>query len=344
MSTIRASTSRAFGPASAAAAHCSVTEVDEDVELRPVDLQQPLEVLHHSDRIDGRRRHQVVRGSEARGRAVVVDDAVLAQHHAVAAAADGERVPAVDVDAIQQFGDVAPLQLDLAERGDVDHAHVRAHVLRLAVRGVVGRLAGSRIRMRPLPQPGVDEARAVLDVPVVHRGVPRRFEMHAAFPPRERAERDGRVRRAKRRRADLGNRPASRLGEERSADDAARLALVRSHAERRVALQMLDRCVALARGELDVVDGDIGLQIDEALVAAVAGGHAPERVRAARRHRLQPAAPPATGATLLPRAAARPAACPSASAAARPKAPFAAPAATIGSGDDCGSSAAKASS
>ena len=55
-----------FGPDSAAAAHCSVTDVDEDLELRPIDLQQVFEMLHHLDGVDRRRRHQVVRRRPSR--------------------------------------------------------------------------------------------------------------------------------------------------------------------------------------------------------------------------------------------------------------------------------------
>ena len=65
MSTSVASTSRAFGPDSAAADHCSVTDVAYTSSSRPFRLQQVLEVLHHLDRVHGGRRHQVVRRRRA---------------------------------------------------------------------------------------------------------------------------------------------------------------------------------------------------------------------------------------------------------------------------------------
>src|SRR6185312_17160485 len=96
----------------------------EYVELRPFDLQQVFQMLHDIDRVERRRRHYVVRLGETRGRAVVEHHAIVAQHDAVAAAPDCQRIPAVDVDAVEELGDVASLQLDLPQRGHVDHADV----------------------------------------------------------------------------------------------------------------------------------------------------------------------------------------------------------------------------
>ena len=96
----------------------------------------------------------------------------------------------------------------------------------------------------------------------------------------ERAHRHGRVRRAERR--DTGRRDRARrpLGHQRESGDVRGLALVGRHAERRVALQVLDGPEPFALGELDVVRGDVVLEIDEGLAAAVA--HAPERLAACR--------------------------------------------------------------
>src|SRR5207247_2217188 len=127
---------------------------DEHLQLRPLELKQALQVLHYVDRVDRGRGHEVVRGGQARCGAVVEYDAVVAQHHAVAAAPWRKRVPAVDVDAVEELRNISALQFDLAERRDVDYAHARADIERLAAGGIVGRFAGSRIRMRPQPQPG----------------------------------------------------------------------------------------------------------------------------------------------------------------------------------------------
>ena len=221
---------------------------------------------------------------ETRRGAVVLHDAVVAQHHAVTAAADGERVPAVDVDAVQEFRDVLSHELDLAERGDVDDADVDANVARLAERGVVGRFAGARIRVRPLPQPCVDEARTVRDVPVVHRRVARRLDVRSGVDAGKGAQGDRSVGRPERRRAHGGDGEAELLREQRETDDVGRLALVGAHAERRVALEVLDRSIAFARGQRDVVDGHVVLPVDESL-GALRRRRARSTAAAARRSR-----------------------------------------------------------
>ena len=54
------------------------------------------------------------------------------------------------------------------------------------------------------------------------------------------------------------------------AQDRTGLALVGGHAERGVTLQVLERAEALARRDLDVLVGDVVLQIDEGLAAGAA--------------------------------------------------------------------------
>ena len=60
------------------------------------------------------------------------------------------------------------------------------------------------------------------------------------------------------------------------------LALIGRHAGRRVALDMLDRAQALAHGELDVLGGDVVLEIDEGLAPSGGPAHAARR-RGSRR-------------------------------------------------------------
>ena len=124
------------------------------------------------------------------------------------------------------------------------------------------------------------------DVPVVHRRVAFRLEMRTGFLARIGAEGDGCVGRAESRGADRGNGPMKLLGEEREADDIAGLALVGAHPQRGVALEMLDRLVALAHGERDVAHGDVVLQVDKSLAAPVSRGNAPERAQSPGRNGL----------------------------------------------------------
>ena len=94
---------------------------------------------------------------------------------------------------------------------------------------------------------------------------------------RQRAERDGRERRTKRRCPHLGNFAASELGERGKAVDVAGLALVVRHPQQRVALQVLDRGVIFARRQRDVSDSDIVLEVDP--LPRVRQRQEPERAR-----------------------------------------------------------------
>ena len=92
--------------------------------------------------------------------------------------------------------------------------------------------------------------------------------MAAARAPGERAEADRIVGRAEARRADGGDRQAARLGEDGEAVQVRGLALVGRHAERGVALQVLDRLEAFALRQAHVRRRDVVLQVDEGLALA----------------------------------------------------------------------------
>src|SRR6476659_7860284 len=89
--------------------------------------------------------------------------------------------------------------------------------------------------------------------------------------PRERAERDRRIGRAVGGRADLGDGNAKRVGGDGVAVDVRELALIRAEAERSVTLDVLDRAIVLAHGEMDVGSRDVILEIDEGLLAVPLG-------------------------------------------------------------------------
>ena len=62
-----------------------------------------------------------------RSRAVVHDEAVFAQHQAIAHFPDRQRREHVDVDAIEECARIRALDVDLAERRDITNADARAH-------------------------------------------------------------------------------------------------------------------------------------------------------------------------------------------------------------------------
>ena len=203
--------------------------------------------------------------------------AVVAQHQPVARLADGERGEGVGVDPVEEEGGVRPLHVDLAERGDVDDADRSAHRARLAHIGLLERLAGAAIGARPLPQADIHHLAAGLDVPIVQRRPPERLQMRAARLAGERAEADGVVGRAEAGRADGGDGQAARAGEDREPVQVGGLALVGRHAERRVALQVLDRIRSPPARQADVGRRDVVLEIDEGLAL---GGDLEERQQA----------------------------------------------------------------
>ena len=136
-------------------------------------------------------------------------------------------------------------------------------------------LAGARVILRAQPRAGFDEHRALLRRPLMRGREPDRAEIAAAMMAGHRAEAHRHVGRPVGRGADLRNAAARELGEDRKAADVRDLALVGRHAERGVALEVLDRAEALAVGERDVVHRHVVLEIDEGLGAAFL--HVPER-------------------------------------------------------------------
>src|SRR3569833_3260276 len=83
---------------------------------------------------------------------------------------------------------------------------------------------------------------------------------------RKAAERDGRVRHAKRGKADLRDRAVDLTRYDAQRIEIGSLALVGGHSRGRVALDVLDRPEALAGGELQVFGRDIVLPVDEGLL------------------------------------------------------------------------------
>src|SRR5579885_3296849 len=252
-----------------------------DAELGPDRLQQEFEMLHDADGIRRRRRHEEALLGEARGRPIVEDDAVLAQHEAVARAPDGQVAEDIRVDAVEKGRGIRAGDIDLAESRDVDETDALAHGHSLAPDRLALALARARIAARAQPEARLDPGGAGRFVPLVHRRPADRLEMPAGLASGEAADRDRRIGRPKGRDAHRRDRLAALLGQEGEAVDVARLALVGAHAERRVALQMLVRDEALARREADIPGGHVVLEIDEALQPP-ARRHRPERTQGRR--------------------------------------------------------------
>ena len=118
-----------------------------------------------------------------------------------------------------------------------------------------------------LPLSHVLKQRAVLDVPVVHWGCPRYVEEITRFPPSNRTKGGWRVRGAEGGGADIGNGHAQNVGENAKRVDVRGLALIRRHAQRGVALDVLHRAEVLTHGQFKVGGGYVVLEINPKLAA-----------------------------------------------------------------------------
>ena len=210
-----------------------------DLEVGPDHVEQIFQMLHDLAGVGRGRGHQEILLAEPPGRAVVEHQPVLAQHQPIACLADRQRREDVGVDAVEEIRGVRPLDGDLAERRDIGDAGRLARRLRLAHIGLLDRLARQAVDHRAVPEAGRIHRRAVGDMPVVHRRQPLGPDL-AVTLGRQRADRHRREGRAETRRADLGNLLAERVRHDGEAGHVRGLALVGRHAERRVALQMLD--------------------------------------------------------------------------------------------------------
>ena len=223
-----------------------------------------LHVLEHARGIGRGRGHKIAVGGKTRHRTVIENESVLPEHHPIARPPHVQGRERVDVKPIEEGAGIRSLHVDLAERGDVAKSDARAHRADLARHGLLPiTFAGLREVLRAKPCAGLDEDRSARRGPHMRRRKSCRTIMLAAMVAGERADRDRREWGPKGRRAGLRDGPARELGHHRERVDVRGLALVGRHPERGVALEVLDRAEALARGERDVVDGDIVLEIDE---------------------------------------------------------------------------------
>ena len=149
-------------------------------------LQLKFHVLEHRRGVGGGGGDQEVLGAQARRGAVIEQHAVLAQHDAVARAADRERGEGVGVDEVEEARGVRALHVDLAQGGDIGDADAAAHGARL--REHRSQPGCARVDQRPQPQAGVDEGGAGGLMPVVQRQAPLGLEVLAHLAAGERGE------------------------------------------------------------------------------------------------------------------------------------------------------------
>ena len=244
------------------------------VEVWPCHLAGEFQVLHDPAGVGRRRRQHEVLRSQPSNRAVIHDEPVFAQHDAIAHAPDRHRRHRSRVDEIQESPRVGPVHFDLAQRGHVTHAHPIANRQHLAItRCQPIRFAGLGIPFRAQPEAALDETGALLTRPSMRRRQSRRFQVASARVPGKGPDRDRLDGRTPGRRPRIGDTLAGHSGKNSQTVDVGGLALIRRHAQCRVALQVLDGGIALTMRQRDIVDGDIVLHVDERLARTT---HLPE--------------------------------------------------------------------
>ena len=98
-------------------------------------------------------------------------------------------------------------------------------------------------------------------MPVVHGGQAFRLKVAAHIAPGQRAQRSRGVGWAESGGAGQGHIQAAGRGHDSHAIEVGGLALVRTHAQRGVALEVFHRHIAFAVRQLHIIDGDIVLEI-----------------------------------------------------------------------------------
>ena len=241
-----------------------------DVQSRPQALAGEFHVAEHENRVRRRRRHDEMVLAETGRRAIVVGDAVFAQHQPVAHLADREPRETVGVDPVQKFGGVASLDIDFSQGRDIADADRAAGAGHLPIDGLppVG-LTWLREPLGAQPHASINEDGPLPGRPVVARRQAGRPKVLAPGPPGEGGDRHRRVGGPERGCAGLLDGAAGQSGHDGERQDVRRPALVGRHAERGVALQQFNRPEALTVRQLHVFHGHVVLQIQPCPASAL---------------------------------------------------------------------------
>ena len=103
-------------------------------------------------------------------------------------------------------------------------------------------------------------------MPVVHRRAPHRRQMRTDAPPGQGADRHRRIGRAEGGGADALDVQPALAGHDGQRIEVGRLALVGTHAQRGVTLEVLDRHITLEVRQFDIVHRHVTLEVDKGLV------------------------------------------------------------------------------
>ena len=231
--------------------------------------------------------HPIAMLAHARDDAVVDQNSVFVQQQSIARLADGERRQRSDVHEVEKPRRIGAKDFELAERRTVENAGMLADGPRLPIGRRLEGLAGPRVgggRHQP-PYSSKTAPRASCQG---SRRQPLQWPVAPSHAPARETPRLTGANGGRNRVVPTGRCSAGFSSHQHQRVDVGGLSLIRAHARRRIALQVLDRAVIFARREADVVRGDIILKVDELLSSRA------RHVRIRKTHsRLRRAAPAA---------------------------------------------------
>ena len=241
-------------------------------------VEQGLDMLVYPLCGAGGRVQQPVRFVETERDPIVQQQAVVTEHHAIAATARLQTGKVIHVQQIEQRRYARALEHELAQWGSVIDPDGVAHGQGRTLGGLLPGLARLGVITRPLPaHAGVHHHRAMCQVPIGQRCVAPRKHLRSRARTRDGTELHWHKRRPEGCRADgrwcdAGHRPhhANHI-------EVASLTLVHAHAGRGVAFDQLYRIEALADRQPEVGGGHVARKIDEHLVATPTLRNRPQR-------------------------------------------------------------------
>ena len=237
--------------------------------------------------------HPVAIGAQTGDDPVVDHDAVFIEQQSITSLAGRQGRHRSHIHEIEKMRRVGAVDLELAERRAVEYSRRPAYRAGLPLRGGLQGFSLPWIGGRPHPIAELFEQRAARAVPLVRRKILQRADKQVADPPAsQQAEGDRRKRRTELGGAHLGGLAPRELSHQHQRIDVAGLTLISAHSGGGVALQMLDRSIIFLRGEPDIADRHVVLQIYELFTPQsehVSGGERP--ARAAHRSRRRRVAP-----------------------------------------------------
>ena len=213
---------------------------------------------------------------------VIAEKAILRAHQTVATPPRFQGRHHVGVKHVEEFACIRPFDQKLAEGGGIQQAERLAGVSHLAGHGLLNGFTAALIAIGAPPVADRLPIGAVGIMPCVHRRLAQRLERVAPRFACDRRHGDRRVRRAERGGAHLRNLFIQRFRKNCQTVNITQLTLICCHAERGIALGVLDTFKTLSCRQLHIRDLHIVLEVEPRLFAHCdrgSFGHQPNRLK-----------------------------------------------------------------